>query len=131
MTTAVHWYYTADSDKGFEAAVAAVGAAAAAHGFRVLHVHDVAATLAAKGFERAPYSIVEICQASMAWEVLEVEIHAGLMLPCKISVYTASGQTRISALRPALMAMLFPGSGLEDLAERIDKDVIAIVDAAR
>jgi uncharacterized protein (DUF302 family) len=129
--TALKLDYSTDSTKSFDAAVAAVEAESAAHGFKVLHVHDVAATLAGKGFAGEPYKIIEICQASMAHEALQKEINVGLMMPCKINVYTKSGQTRISALRPTLIATYFPGVGLEDLAERADRDITAIVDAAR
>ncbi|MBC7544956.1 MAG: DUF302 domain-containing protein [Candidatus Sericytochromatia bacterium] len=123
--------YSTDSGKSFDAAVAAVEAEAAAHGFRVLYVHDVTATLAGKGFVREPYKIIEICQAGTAHEALQKDNLVGLMMPCKINVFTDAGQTRISALRPALIATFFPGVGLEDLAAQVDRDVIAIVDAAR
>lgn len=41
---------TVTTDKPFEQAVSAVETKAADKGFRVLHTHDVAATLAEKGF---------------------------------------------------------------------------------
>jgi len=36
----------------------------------VLHIHDVQATLAAKGFETEPMKIVEVCSARYASQVL-------------------------------------------------------------
>ena len=123
--------HTVTSGKTFDDAVAAVEAKAAEAGFRVLHVHDVAATLSSKGFEREPYKIVEICQAGAAHEALGKDPMVGLMMPCKINVYTQGGKTILSAIRPALLAEFFPGKGLEDLAKRVDSQVTAIVEAAR
>lgn len=129
--TEIQLDYTATTDKTFDEAVASVEARAAEAGFRVLHVHDVAATLASKGFEREPYKIVEICQAGAAHEALQKDPMAGLMMPCKINVYRNQGKTVLSAIRPALLADFFPGKGLEALAQKIDGQITAIVEAAR
>ena len=123
--------YTVSTSKSFDDAVAAVEAKAAEAGFRVLHVHDVSATLASKGFEREPFKIVEICQAGAAHEALQKDPKVGLMMPCKITVHTKDGQTILSALRPSLLAEFFPGAGLDSLAQRIDAQVVGIVEAAR
>ena len=82
--------YTVATDKSYDEAVAAVVERTGANGFRVQHVHDVAATLAEKGFGRDPVSIVEVCNAKFASQVLERDINIGLMLPCPIMVYELS-----------------------------------------
>ncbi|PKO11565.1 MAG: hypothetical protein CVU39_28565, partial [Chloroflexi bacterium HGW-Chloroflexi-10] len=61
--------YTVETTKGVEEAVAAIEAKAQEKGFRVLHVHDVQTTLAAKGFEIEPMKIVEVCNAKFASQV--------------------------------------------------------------
>ena len=43
---------TVETAKGFDEAVAATEAKSKEKGFGVLHIHDVKATLAGKGFER-------------------------------------------------------------------------------
>ncbi|HEX9002452.1 MAG TPA: DUF302 domain-containing protein, partial [Blastocatellia bacterium] len=58
--------YTVTTNKSFEEAVEAIQRRAAENGFRVLHTHDVAATLAEKGFPREPLKIIEICNAKYA-----------------------------------------------------------------
>jgi uncharacterized protein (DUF302 family) len=45
------------TDKQFDRAVSAIERKAGEQGFRVLHIHDVAATLAEKGFLREPLKI--------------------------------------------------------------------------
>ena len=70
-----NFQYTVETKKSFEEAVSAVEQNTAAKGFRVLHTHDVTATLAEKGFQREPLKIVEICNAKYAHEVLQKDIN--------------------------------------------------------
>ena len=63
--------YTVVTNKSFADAVRAVEQKAVENGFRVLHVHDFAAMLGEKGFAREPLTIVEICNARYASEVLK------------------------------------------------------------
>ena len=86
---------TVTTAKSFEDAVLAIETKVAEKGFRVLHTHDVAATLAEKGFPREPLRIIEICNAKYVSQVLEKDVRISLMLPCPISVYIEGGKTRI------------------------------------
>src|SRR5437879_696244 len=90
--------YTVTTNKSCPEAVEAVEKKAAEVGFRVLHTHDLAATLAEKGFPREPLKLIEICNAKHASRVLEKDVKLSLMLPCPISVYVQSGKTHISTL---------------------------------
>jgi len=120
--------YTVTSAKTVDDAVRAVEQATAAHGFRVLHTHDIAGTLAEKGFAREPLKLVEICNAKAAHEVLEKEIAAVLMLPCPIAIYAQGGQTSISTMLPTRIGEFFPGRDLETIAAQVEKAVLAIVE---
>jgi uncharacterized protein (DUF302 family) len=100
--------YTVTTNKSFAEAVQAVEQKTAEMGFRVLHTHDVAATLAEKGFPREPLKIVEVCNAKYASQVLDKDVKASLMLPCPISVYVQAGETHISTLLPTSIAHFFP-----------------------
>jgi len=88
--------YTVSTTKNYASAVEAVTAAAEKHGFRVQFVHDVSGTLAEKGFEREPVTIVEMCNAGFAHKVLEKDLAIGLMLPCPVMVYEQSGKVSIA-----------------------------------
>lgn len=122
--------YTVETNKSFEEAVSAVEQNTTANGFRVLHTHDVAATLAEKGFRREPLKIVEICNARYANEVLQKDVTIALMLPCPITVYTQAGKTRITTMLPSVMGEFFPGKGIEAVAAQVEKAVVEIVDAS-
>ena len=120
--------YSVVTSKTFDEAVKAVEENTAAKGFRVLHTHDVAATLAEKGFQREPLKIVEVCNAKYAHEVLQKDVTAALMLPCPILIYQKDGKTHISTMLPTLMEKFFPGKGIESVAALVEKAVVAIVE---
>ena len=122
---------TVATAKTFEGAVSAIERTAGEKGFRVLHTHDVAATLAEKGFPREPLKIVEICNAKYASQVLAKDVKISLMLPCPISVYVEKGQTHISTLLPSSIVEFYPHAGIEDLAFEVEKIVLEIIEAAR
>lgn len=124
----MNFEYTVETEKSFDQAVEAVQAKTAEKGFRVLHVHDVTATLAEKGFQREPLKIIEICNAKYANQVLNADVSIGLFMPCKINVYTKEGQTFLSALLPGVMGSFFPGKGIEPVAAEVEKIVRGIVD---
>jgi uncharacterized protein (DUF302 family) len=119
------------TNKPFEQAVSAVETKAGEHGFRVLHTHDVAATLAEKGFPREPLKIIEICNAKYASQVLARDVKISLMLPCPISVYVQDGTTHIATLLPTSMIEFFPAAGIESLASEVERIVLQIVEEAR
>ena len=121
---------TIESSKPFDDTVNAIERKASEKGFRVLHTHDVAATLAEKGFRRGPLKIIEICNARYANAVLEKDVKVSLMLPCPISVYEQEGKTFVSALLPSRIADFFPGAGMESIASEVEETVLAIIKEA-
>lgn len=122
--------YTVESKRPFDTVVADIERLTAERMFRVLHVHDVQATLAEKGLTREPLKIIEICNSKFAHEALRKDMRASMFLPCKINVYTEDGKTMIKAMRPALIKEFLPTSGLERMADDVERIVIDIVDRA-
>jgi uncharacterized protein (DUF302 family) len=122
--------YTVVTPKSHAQAVEAVVDRTTAHGFRVQFVHDVQATLAEKGFAREPLTIVEMCNAKFASEVLAADPKIGLMLPCPIMVCVEGGQTLISTMRPTLIGGFFPEAGIADTAAEVEQVLFAIIDGA-
>jgi uncharacterized protein (DUF302 family) len=122
--------YTVSTTKSHADAVASVIELTAEHGFRVQFVHDVQATLAEKGFARDPLTIVEMCNAKFASQVLAADPKIGLMLPCPIMVYVEGGQTLISTMRPTLIGGFFPEAGIDDVAAEVEQVLLAIIDEA-
>ena len=120
--------YTVATDKSFDEAVEAVVAATADAGFKVQFVHDVAATLAEKGFERERVTIVEMCNAKFASQVLAADVKIGLMLPCPIMVYAEEGKVFISTMRPTLIGGFFPEAGIQDVASEVESILTRVID---
>jgi len=123
--------YTVTTKKPFDEAVSTVEEETKKAGFRVLYVHDVAATLKEKGFEIEPFKIVEICNAKSAYTVLKADIKIGLCLPCKINVYKKDGRTYISGMRPVILSQFFPDANLGNLPIEVDEIIRGIIDKSK
>jgi uncharacterized protein (DUF302 family) len=122
--------HTLTTEKSFDDAVAAIQQKSAEKGFRVLHTHDVAATLAEKGFPREPLKIIEICNAKYASQVLNKDVKIAVMLPCPISVYVAAGQTHVCTMLPTAISEFYPEAGVEDIAAAVEKGILEILQAS-
>lgn len=122
--------YTVTTAKSFDDAVAAVVKETADAGFKVQFVHDVSATLAEKGFDRERVTIVEMCNAKFASQVLAADVKIGLMLPCPIVVYAEDGLVHISTMRPTLIGGFFPEAGIADVAAEVESILTSVIDRA-
>lgn len=126
-------YYIVDTTKPFDQAAAALDAAVKAHGFGVLHVHDLGNTLRSKG---QPFTeqckVFEVCNPAQAARVLAADMRLNMALPCRISVFTESGKTRIGMIRPAqLLAPLSQDPSLAKVATEVEQATIRMIDAAK
>jgi uncharacterized protein (DUF302 family) len=126
-----NFYYTVETRKPFDLAVQAVEQKTAEKGFRVLHTHDVAATLAEKGFPRDPLKIIEICNARYASEVLKKDVNIALMLPCPVAVYTQAEKTFISTMLPSTLVEFYPQAGIDEIASKVEQVVLEIINEAK
>jgi uncharacterized protein (DUF302 family) len=126
-------YYIVESPKPFEQAAADLEAAVGEHGFGVLHVHDLGATLRAKGIDFAEQCrVFEVCNPGQAAKVLSADMKLNMALPCRISVYTEQGATRIGLIRPAAMlSALSTDPALADVAAEVEQQTMRMVDATR
>jgi len=123
--------YTVTTGKDFTSAVTSVEEEIAKAGMRVLHIHDVQATLAEKGITRDPYRIVEFCNAKYASEFLRADPKIGLCMPCKINVYVHEGRVFLSGMRPIVLSQFFPNADLGDMPQEVDAIVQSIIDKAK
>ncbi len=125
------FHYTVKTSKSFDAAVRAIEQKTAEKAFRVLHTHDVAATLTEKGFPRDPLKIVEICNARYASEVLKKDINIAFMLPCPVAIYTQSGTTFIGTMLPSNLVEFSPETNIDELASKVEQVVLGITSEAK
>jgi uncharacterized protein (DUF302 family) len=126
-------YYTVRSGKSFDQAVTDLDAAVRRHQFGVLHVHDLGATLRAKGqpFE-GECKVFEVCNPRQAADVLARDLDLNMALPCRISVYTEDGGTRIGMIEPErMLGMLSGDPALDAVAREVGESTRRMIDEAR
>lgn len=126
-------YYIVDSAKPFQQASEDLEAAVIRNGFGVLHVHDLGATLRSKGIDFVEQCrVFEVCNPKQAAKVLAFDMRLNMALPCRISVFTQDGATKIGLIKPALMlASLSDNAELAVIAGEVERMTIAMVDEAR
>lgn len=126
-------YYITDTNKSFTQAVADFKTSVLHHGFGVMHIHDLGATLRSKDitFEEQ-CMIFEVCNPVQAAKVLSTDMRLNMALPCRISVYTEQGQTKIGFIKPIpLLAALSQNVDLAQVAKEVEEKIIQIVDNAK
>jgi uncharacterized protein (DUF302 family) len=125
-------YYIVETDKTFEQAATDLDAAVKAHGFGVLHVHDLGGTLRSKGIEfEEQCKVFEVCNPGQAAKVLSTDMRLNMALPCRISVFTDKGKTQIGLIKPAqMLSSLSDEPALVQVAEEVEAKTIQMVDDA-
>ncbi len=126
-------YYIVESDKPFTQASMDLELAVVHNGYGVLHVHDVGATLRSKGITfNESCRIFEVCNPNQAEKVMASDMRLNMALPCRISVYTEKGKTKIGVIRPAqILKSLSSDPALAGIAEQVEEAVVRMVDEAR
>jgi uncharacterized protein (DUF302 family) len=120
---------------GFDEAVTSVEAALGRHGFTVSAMHDIQATLAAKGFAIKPIRIYEVSgQGAPEGSSHTLEAHAearlARLMPCRINIFVEDETVVVTALRPTLLCRVFPEEDLDEIAAAIERVLVAVVDEA-
>src|SRR5215831_10825217 len=107
--------YIVETPKSVDQAVADLQAAVQKHKFGVLHIHNLQETLKKKGVDSPnACQILEICNPQRAKEVLTEHMDLNMALPCRVSVYSEGGKTKIGMMKPssdAESAFRFPSLG--------------------
>jgi uncharacterized protein (DUF302 family) len=103
--------------------------ALATQGFGVLTEIDVAATLKAKlDRDFRPYVILGACNPTLAFQALQAEIGAGLLLPCNVCVWEEEGGSVVSLIRPASMFSVVQNPGVQPVMQDADTRLRAALD---
>jgi len=126
-------YHIAESGKTFEQAATDLEAAVKRHEFGVLHIHDLGNTLRSKGVNfTGQCKVFEICNPAQAAKVLSTDMRINMALPCRISVYTEQGKTRIGMVRPMpMLAALSQDATLAEVAQQVEAKTRQMIDEAR
>lgn len=126
-------YYIAQTGKSFEQASTDLEAAVIRNGFGVLHVHDLGSTLRGKGqaFDEQ-CKVFEVCNPAQAAKVMAADMRLNMALPCRISVFTDKGTTRIGMITPVkMLSALSDDPALLQVAQEVEARTIQMVDEAK
>ncbi len=126
-------YYIVETGKSFDQASNDLDAAVKRNGFGVLHVHDLGATLRSKGIDFAEQcKVFEVCNPTQAAKVLASDMRLNMALPCRISVYTEKGATRIGLITPVkMLSALSQDPALVSVAREVEDKTILMIDEAK
>ena len=125
-------FYIVESGKIFDQASADLETAVKRNGFGVLHIHDLGNTLRGKGVAFGKECrILEICNPIQAAKVLSSDMRLTMALPCRVSVFTEGGLTKIGFLSPVqMLSSLSEDPALTQVAEEVEQKIKLMVDEA-
>ena len=126
-------YYIVESGKSLEQASEDLEASVKRNGFSVLHIHDLGETLRSKGIDFPQQCrIFEVCNPKQAAKVLSADMRLNMALPCRISVFTEQGKTRLGLIKPAqLLSTLSQDKSLTEVASDVEASTIKMIDEAK
>ena len=126
-------YYIVNTDKTFEQASIDLESSVKSLGFGVLHVHDLGETLRNKGIDfKENCRVFEVCNPIQAAKVLSMDMRLNMALPCRISVFTEEGSTKIGLINPAqMLAALSENPALLEVANEVEEKTIQMVNKAK
>ena len=120
--------YVVESDKTVAEVAAAFPEAVARNEFGVLGVHDLKQKMKDKGVEFDRECLVfEACNPRKAKAVLEQNMDVSTALPCRVSVYSEAGKTKIAMIKPTALLAMFFAAGLSGVAQEVEDSLVKII----
>ncbi len=103
------------------------------HGFGLLRVHDLGATVQGKGIDfENQCKIFEVCNPGQAAKVMSTDMRLNMALPCRISGFKEKGKTKIGLIKPEqMLSALSQDAALLQIAKEVEEQTIQMVDEAK
>ncbi|MEP6755208.1 MAG: DUF302 domain-containing protein [Chthonomonadales bacterium] len=126
-------YYIVETNKSFDQASADLESAVKRHDFGVLHIHDLGTTLRSKGIAfNEQCKVFEVCNPGQAAKVLSTDMRLNMALPCRISVFTEKGKTKIGLIKPLqMLSALSQDAALVQVAKEVEEKTVQMVDETK
>jgi uncharacterized protein (DUF302 family) len=98
-----------------------------------VHIHDLGETLRSKGIDFGEQCrVFEVCNPEQAAKVLSTDMRLNMALPCRISVFTDGGKTKLGLIRPEkMLSGLSRDPALAEVAKEVEEKTIEMVDRAK
>jgi uncharacterized protein (DUF302 family) len=72
--------------------------------------------------------VFEVCNPRQAGRVLANDLRLNMALPCRVSVYTEEGKTRIGMIRPTpMLGMLSSDPALAAIAREVEQTLVNVI----
>jgi len=76
--------------------------------------------------------VFEVCNPGQAAKVLSTDMRLNMVLPCRISVYTEKGKTKIGLIKPEqMLSALSNDAALVQVAKEVEEKTIKMVDESK
>lgn len=115
------------SQNDFATTVARLKDAVAQESFSVLFELDLQAIAAKKELVLGPTVVLGICKAPLAVAALHQDPRILAQLPCRVGVSEHDGQVTLTVMNPKLLADLYEGETLSEIAKEVDDSLQAIL----
>jgi uncharacterized protein (DUF302 family) len=120
------------TNKDFETAVIDLKKSLTENSFGVLWEMNFKDKLQEKGLDfNKNFKVFEVCNPPRAKVVLDQNLDAGYMLPCKMVVYEKEDGVRIGMMKPTSMAELMNDKGLDEVANEVETILRKAIDSAK
>jgi len=125
--------YIVNSSKNIEEVAQKLEENIKANSFGILHIHNLEETMHNKGIELGEACrIYEICNPKIAKEVMDEDMSMNMVLPCRISIYTDKGITKIGMLNPStFMQESSHAANLKEVALLVEHKTKEIIDLSK
>ncbi len=122
-------FFIVETTSQFEEACNSLKEAVINHGYGLLAIHDLGTTLREKHMSVSENCCVfEICDPLQAAKVLALDISACIALPCRISVFTDNGETKMGMLKLAdIVSDINGASELTEVIGDVESAVTALI----
>ncbi|WP_216828495.1 DUF302 domain-containing protein [Alkalihalobacterium elongatum] len=123
------FHYTVETNKSVKNVIKKLEANLVEDKFGVLWEFDVQQKLNQTGLDfEDSFTVLEVCNPHEAKRVLDKNKLVGYFLPCKIVVYTEDQKTKIGMPKPSALIQTVNDNELNQIAEDIEKRLIASID---
>ena len=76
--------------------------------------------------------VFEVCNPAQAAKVLSTDMRLNMALPCRISVYTEQGKTKLGMITPVqMLSTLSQDGSIAQIAKEVEDKTILMVDEAK
>ncbi len=121
--------YTVKTQKTINQAVEDITAALKEIGFGVIETLNFKEMLRKKGLDfSSEYRLMEVCNPSLAKQVLESNPEIGLLLPCPIAVYQKNNENLISLARPTSLLANVKDRQFDKFGKEIEQKLVQVID---